>query len=49
MSAPSASITSPGVRVAFVGFGEVAAAFAPAFAAAGAKVSAYDVRAWLIG
>jgi 3-hydroxyisobutyrate dehydrogenase-like beta-hydroxyacid dehydrogenase len=31
------------MRVAFVGFGEVAAAFAPAFAARGAAVSAYDV------
>jgi len=31
------------MRVAFVGFGEVAAAFAQAFVAAGAKVSAYDV------
>jgi 3-hydroxyisobutyrate dehydrogenase-like beta-hydroxyacid dehydrogenase len=30
-------------RVAFVGFGEVAAAFARAFVAAGAQVSAYDV------
>jgi len=31
------------VRVTFVGFGEVAAAFAPAFAARGAQVAAYDV------
>jgi 3-hydroxyisobutyrate dehydrogenase-like beta-hydroxyacid dehydrogenase len=31
------------MRVAFVGFGEVAAAFAPAFAAHGAEVAAYDV------
>lgn len=31
------------MRVAFVGFGEVAAAFAPAFAARGAAVAAYDV------
>ena len=31
------------MRVAFVGFGEVAAAFAQAFVAAGAEVSAYDV------
>lgn len=31
------------MRVAFVGFGEVAAAFAPAFAARGADVAAYDV------
>jgi 3-hydroxyisobutyrate dehydrogenase-like beta-hydroxyacid dehydrogenase len=31
------------MRVAFVGFGEVAAAFAKAFVAAGAEVSAYDV------
>jgi len=31
------------VRVAFVGFGEVAAAFAPAFAVRGAEVAAYDV------
>ena len=30
-------------RVAFVGFGEVAAAFAPAFARRGAAVAAYDV------
>jgi len=30
------------MRVAFVGFGEVGAAFAKAFAAAGAEVSAYD-------
>jgi len=31
------------MRVTFVGFGEVAAAFAPAFAARGAEVAAYDV------
>jgi 3-hydroxyisobutyrate dehydrogenase-like beta-hydroxyacid dehydrogenase len=31
------------MRVAFVGFGEVAAAFAPALAARGAAVAAYDV------
>ena len=30
-------------RVAFIGFGEVAAAFAPAFARRGARVTAYDV------
>lgn len=31
------------MRVTFVGFGEVAAAFAPAFAARGAEVMAYDL------
>ena len=31
------------VRVTFVGFGEVAAAFGPAFAARGAEVAAYDL------
>ena len=30
-------------RVAFIGFGEVAAAFAPAFSRRGAKVAAYDL------
>lgn len=42
---PAASAPNPPsrIRVAFVGFGEVAAAFAQAFAAAGARVSAYDV------
>ncbi|MCG6875622.1 MAG: NAD(P)-binding domain-containing protein [Betaproteobacteria bacterium] len=39
MNPPAHSTT----RVAFVGFGEVAAAFARAFVAAGAQVSAYDV------
>lgn len=43
MSATSAPVASPKMRVAFVGFGEVATAFARAFVAAGAKVSAYDV------
>lgn len=43
MPAASAPLASAAVRVAFVGFGEVAAAFAQAFAAAGAKVAAYDV------
>jgi 3-hydroxyisobutyrate dehydrogenase-like beta-hydroxyacid dehydrogenase len=32
------------MRVAFIGFGEVAAAFSGALAARGAKISAYDVR-----
>jgi len=43
MSAAFTAIESSTMRVAFVGFGEVAAAFAKAFVAAGARVSAYDV------
>jgi len=31
------------MRIVFIGFGEVAAAFAPAFAARGAQLAAYDV------
>ena len=33
------------MRIAFIGFGEVAAAFSPALAARGAQIAAYDVRA----
>ena len=43
MSATFTPIAFSTMRVAFVGFGEVAAAFAQAFVAAGAKVSAYDL------